>query len=54
MNLLISLFILTIGALALEHHLSPRIYFTRTKCLLFITINRFGVRLRKQFTLFNF
>lgn len=53
MNLLISFFILIIGAFALEHHLSPRIVFTRTKCLLYISIKRFGVTIRKQFTLFN-
>lgn len=53
MNLLFSIFIITMGAIAIEHHLSPRIVFTRTKCLLYISIKRFGVTIRKQFTLFN-
>ena len=53
MSLLISICILLI-LITIEHHFSPRIYFTRTKCLLFYNIrDKFGAIFREQKTLFT-
>lgn len=48
------IFCIILIIITIEHHFSPRIYFTRTKCILFYNIkDKFGATFREQKTLFN-